>query len=110
MKLIRYELYVENKYVGGLFTGFPFYPEDILTKKEIKEHDKLLKQLPFPKSKLMDSSKVKFYFTEEGNLRFYQLILNIKKCLPNFIKVIKIDINEYDNVFYKDQWQVAIIE
>lgn len=110
MKLIRYELYIENKYVGGLFTGFPFYPEGILTKKEIREHDKLLKQLPFPEFELIDSNKVKFYFTEEGNLRFNKIISNIKKCLPHFFKVNKIEINEFDNIFYEDEWQIAIIE
>jgi len=111
MKLIRYELYGNNKYVGGIFTGFPFYPEGILTKNEIKEHDKLLKQLPFPKPKLICSNKLKFYFTEKGYLKFNSLILDIEKCLPSFLKInkIEIDIYNYDNIFYKDDWQIALV-
>jgi len=111
MKLIRYELFYESKYYSGALS-YPFYPESILTKKEIREHYKLLKQLPEPK---IDFSKVIFYFTEEGNLIFNKLIPNIKRCIPSFLHIVEkhIDFNEIDlldKIVYEDKWQIAIVK
>ena len=108
MKLTRYELFYEDKYYSGALS-YPFYPEDILTKKGIREHYKLLKQLPEPKN--IDFNKVVFYFKEEGNLKFNMLIPNIKRCIPSFLHVVEkhIDFDEIKKIVYEDDWQVAII-
>ena len=109
MKLIRYELFYESKYYSGALS-YPFYPEGILTRKEIREHYKLLKQLPEPS---IDFSKVIFYFTEKGDLKFNKLIPNIKRCIPSFLHIVEkhINFNEIDlldKIIYEDEWQIAI--